>query len=153
MVVKISDPYAEKYAQYRAAATLRADARTIVTLSVVVLSMVMLYLLCRSRVNERLGLVAVYRLLGIPGRKLYAIFLLESGIAALTTLVPTVALTWAGIALAAGIPELNTALELPLPLAAAAGAAIVCYYLLVSVLPLGRLLRCSPASLAAKYDL
>ena len=153
MVVKISDPYAEKYAQYRAAATLRADARTIVTLSVVVLSMVMLYLLCRSRVNERLGLVAVYRLLGIPGRKLYAIFLLESGIAALTTLVPTVVLTWAGIALAAGIPELNTALELPLPLAAAAGAAIVCYYLLVSVLPLGRLLRCSPASLAAKYDL
>ena len=153
IVVKISDPYAEKYALYEAAATMRADARTIVTFSIVALSMVMLYLLCRSRVNERLGMVAVYRLLGIPGRKLYGIFLLESGIAAFTTLVPTVVLTWAGIALAAKIPELNSMLELPLPLAAAAGAAIVCYYLLVSVLPLGRLLRCSPASLAAKYDL
>ena len=153
IVVKISDPYAEKYALYQEAATMRADARTIVTFSVVALSMAMLYLLCRSRVNERLGLIAVYRMLGIPGRKLYGIFLLESGIAAVTTLVPTVALTWAGIALAAKIPEMNSILELPLGLAAAAGAAIVCYYLLVSVLPLGRLLRYPPASLAAKYDL
>jgi hypothetical protein len=95
----------------------------------------------------------VYRLLGIPGRKLYGIFLLESGIAAVTTLVPTVILTWVSIALAAKIPELNATLELPLGLAAMAGAAIVCYYLLVSVLPLGRLLRCPPAGLAAKYDL
>ena len=153
IVVKISDPYAEKYALYQEAATRRADARTIVTFSVVALSMAMLYLLCRSRVNERLGLIAVYRMLGIPGRKLYGIFLLESGIAAVTTLVPTVALTWAGIALAAKIPEMNSILELPLGLAAGAGAAIVCYYLLVSVLPLGRLLRYPPASLAAKYDL
>ena len=153
IIVKISDPYAEKYALYEAAASMRADARTIVTFSVVALSMVMLYLLCRSRVNERLGLIAVYRLLGIPGRKLYGIFLLESGIAAVTTLVPTVILTWVSIALAAKIPELNATLELPLGLAAMAGAAIVCYYLLVSVLPLGRLLRCPPAGLAAKYDL
>ena len=153
IIVTISDPYAEKYALYQEAASMRADARTIVTFSILALSMVMLYLLCRNRVNERLGMVAVYRLLGIPGRKLYGIFLLESGIAAVTTLVPTVLLTWAGIALAAKIPELKATLELPLPLAIAAGCAIVCYYLLVSVLPLGRLLRCSPASLAAKYDL
>ena len=151
--IKISDPYAEKYALYEAAATMRADARTIVTFSIVALSMLMLYLLCRSRVNERLGLIAVYRLLGIPGRKLYGIFLLESAIAAVTTLVPTVVLTWVGIALAAKIPELNSMLELPLSMATVAGVCIVCYYLLVSVLPLGRLLRCPPASLAAKYDL
>ena len=153
IVVKISDPYAQKYAQYEAAATMRADARTIVTVTVVALCMVMLYLLCRSRVNERLGLVAVYRLLGIPGRKLYGIFLMESGIAAVTTLVPTVALTWIGIALAEKIPEMKSTLELPWTLAAAVCGCIVCYYLLVSVLPLGRLLRCPPASLAAKYDL
>lgn len=153
IVVEVSDPYAEKLAAYEAAATKRADARTIVTVSVVVLCMVMLYLLCRSRVNERLGLIAVYRLLGIPGRKLYGIFLLESGIAALTTLVPAVALTWLGIVLAAQIPELESTLELPLHTAAMAGACIVCYYLLVSALPLGRLLRQPPAQLAAKYDL
>ncbi len=150
--VSISDPYAEKYAQYQAAATLRADGRTIVTVTIMALCMVMLYLLCRGRVNERLGLVAVYRLLGIPGRKLYGIFLLEAGIGALTALVPTVFLTWAGVALAAKIPELEASLELPWQIAVAAGAAIVCYYLLVSVLPLVRLLRYPPAHLATKYD-
>ena len=150
--VSISDPYAEKYALYQAAATKRADGRTIVTVTIMALCMVMLYLLCRGRVNERLGLVAVYRLLGIPGRKLYGIFLLEAGIGALTALVPTVFLTWAGVALATKIPELEASLELPWQIAVAAGAAIVCYYLLVSVLPLVRLLRYPPAHLATKYD-
>ena len=151
--VRIYDPYAQRYAEYEAAAVKRADGRTLVTLSVVALCMIMLYLLCRSRINERVGLIAVYRLLGIPGRKLYSIFLMESGIAALTTLLPTVVLTWLGISLAQKIPELESALELPPYVAAAAAIGIVMYYLLVSVLPLGRLLRQPPAQLAAKYDL
>ncbi len=151
--VEISDPYARKYAEYEAAATKRADARTVVTVSVILICMIMLYLLCRSRVNERLGMIAVYRLLGIPGRKLYIIFLMESGIAALTTLLPTVMLTWLGIMVAEKIPELESTLELPLQTAAIVAVCIVGYYLLVSVLPLGRLLRQPPAQLAAKYDL
>ena len=151
--VRISDPYAQKVAEYEAAATKRADGRTIVIAGVVALCMMMLYLLCRSRINERLGLIAVYRLLGIPGRKLYGIFLMESGVAALTTLVPTVILTWAGLWAVRLLPQQTLALELPLPVAMAAGAGIVAYYLLVSVLPLGRLLRQPPAQLAAKFDL
>ena len=151
--VKVSDPYAEKYAAYEAAATRRADSRTIVTATIAVLCMLMLYLLCRNRVNQRIGLIAVYRLLGIPGRKLYGIFLLESCISALTTLVPAVVLTWLGISFAGKIPELESTLELPLSVALLVGGCIVVYYLLVSVLPLGHLLRCPPARLAAKYDL
>jgi len=114
--------------------------------------MVMLYLLCHSRIHERIGLVAVYRLLGIPGKKLYGIFLMESGICALTTLVPTAVLTWLGIYAAQEIPELESVLELPWQAAAVVTAGIVCFYLLVTVLPLARLLRCPPARLAAKYD-
>ena len=153
IIVKVSDPYAEKYAEYQAAATKRADGRTIVTASVVALCMAMLYLLCRSQVSSRLGMVAVYRLLGIPGRKLYGIFLMESAVSALTTMVPTVSLTWLGIEIASHIPELESNLELPWYVAAAAGLCIVAYYLMVSVLPLGRLLRQPPAQLAAKYDI
>ena len=151
--VRVTDPYAQKVAEYEAAATKRADGRTIVIAGVVALCMMMLYLLCRSRINERLGLIAVYRLLGIPGRKLYGIFLMESGVAALTTLVPTVILTWAGLWAVRLLPQQTLALELPLPVALAAGAGIAAYYLLVSVLPLGRLLRQPPAQLAAKFDL
>ncbi len=151
--VRITDPYARKYAEYEAAATKRADGRTIVTVGVIAICMIMLYILCRSRVNERLGLIAVYRLLGIPGRKLYGIFLMESGVAALQTLIPAVAVTWLGIRLAASVPEWEILLDLPLHTAALVAVCIVVYYLLVSVLPLGRLLRQPPAQLAAKFDL
>ncbi len=102
--VTIRDPYGEKYAQYQQAATLRADARTIVSATILVLSMVMLYLLCRTKVNERLGLIAVYRLLGIPGRKLHGIFLLEGALSSLGTILPTAAITWLVISLAANVP-------------------------------------------------
>ena len=123
--IRISDPYAEKYAQYEAAAVKRADARTIVTVTIIGLSLAMLYLLCRSRINERIGLIAVYRLLGIPGRKLYGIFLMESGLGVLTTLLPTLVLTWLGVNLASRIPELDAMLQLPWNLAAISGVCII----------------------------
>ncbi len=91
--VSVQYPYAEKYAEYAEAAHLRADARSIVTATVLAICLVMLYLLCRAQVQERLGLVAVYRLLGIPKRKLHGIFLLESLLSAFGTVIPTTALT------------------------------------------------------------
>lgn len=151
--VKISDPYQEKYNEYAAAASIRADARTIVTATILALSMVMLYLLCRSQVQERLGLVAVYRLLGIPGRKLHGIFLMEGALSALGTIVPTVLLTWLAVTLGRMIPELEITLKLPWQAAAMVGVCVLAYYLLVSALPLARLLRLPPAQLAAKYDM
>ena len=151
--VTVRDPYQEKYDEYAAAASIRADARTIVTATILLLSMVMLYLLCRSQVQERLGLAAVYRLLGIPGRKLHGIFLLEGGLSALGTIVPTTALIWLVIHFGSRIPELKIALKRPWQAAALAGGGVVVYYLLVCVLPLIRLLRLPPAQLAAKYDM
>ena len=151
--VTVSDPYQEKYNEYAAAASIRADARTIVTATILLLSMVMLWLLCRSQVQERLGLVAVYRLLGIPGRKLHAIFLMEGALSALTTILPVTVLIWLGIHFGSGIPELKIALKLPWQAAAAAGGGVMLFYLLVCVLPLIRLLRLPPAQLAAKYDM
>lgn len=151
--VQIRDIYAEKYSQYQQAATIRADARTIVTATILVLSMVMLYLLCRTQVNQRLGLIAVYRLLGIPGRKLHGIFLLEGALSGATTVLPATALTWLVIALSGKIPELEASLELPWQAATLSALGILLYYLLVVLLPLARLLRLPPAQLAAKYDM
>ena len=151
--VIVRDPYQEKYNEYAQAASIRADARTIVTATILLLSMVMLALLCRSQVQERLGLVAVYRLLGIPGKKLHGIFLLEGLLSALGTILPATLLIWAGIHFGSGIPELKIALKLPWQAAAAAGGGVLLFYLLVCVMPLIRLLRLPPAQLAAKYDM
>lgn len=151
--IKVSDPYGETYRAYQEAAGLRANGRTIVIATLLVLSMVMLYLLCRAQVQERLGLLAVYRLLGIPGGKLYGIFLLEGTISALRTILPAALLTWAAAQILNQIPEIELTLILPWQAAAAVSLVILGYYLLVSLLPLSRLLKLPPAQLAAKYDI
>jgi predicted lysophospholipase L1 biosynthesis ABC-type transport system permease subunit len=151
--VEVVDAYASSWRRFQEASHLRADARTIVTATILVLCMVMLYLLCRAQVQERLGLIAVYRLLGIPKRKLHGIFLMEAVLSALGTIVPTAAVCWLGIHLLSGVPELEINLILPWQAAVAVSGALLVYYVIVSLLPLAQLLRLPPARLAAKYDM
>ena len=127
---------------------MRADARTILTVTIVAMSMVMLYLLRRAQVTERIGMLAVYRLLGVPARKLVGIFTLESLIATLTTALPSALAVYLALLL------LKDKAELLLPLSAAAWvyAGVTVFHLLVTLLPMLRLLRLPPARLAAKYD-
>lgn len=149
----ISDPYGETYRAYEEAASIRADGRTIVVVTLLALSMVMLYLLCRSQVQGRLSLLAVYRLLGIPKRKLYGIFAMESVFSALRTVLPAGILTYGAVSLMAKVPEIKLTLELPWLPATIVGLLILGYYLVVSLLPLYGPLKLPPARLAAKYDL
>lgn len=149
----LSDPYGETYRAYQEAASLRLDGRTVVIFTLIGLSLVMLYLLCRSQVRERLELLAVYRLLGIPGRKLYGIFLLEGLMASAETILPASAITWASVEILKQVPESKLDLILPPEAALAVCLVILAYYLTVSVLPLSRLLNLPPARLAAQYDI
>ena len=150
--VSVSDPYATKYEEYAKAAHLRADARTIVTGTVLAICLVMLYLLCRAQVQERLGLIAVYRLLGIPKAKLHGIFLLEALLSSLGSIIPTTVLTWIAIYVLDKLPDAADLL-LPWQAAVAVSGGVILYYILVSLLPLAHLLRLPPAQLAAKYDM
>ena len=151
--ITVTDEYGSQMEAYQEAARIRANARSIVTLSILVLSAVMLYLLQRTRVQERMEMIAVYRLLGIPGRKLTAIFGLESLLLSLKTALPAALLTWAGAALLTRMESLGLSLTLPWPAVLICFAAITLFYLLASILPLARLLRLPPAQLAAKYDM
>ena len=153
LIVSFSDPYEETYRVYAEAAGIRADARTIVTITILLLCMIMLYLLCRVQVQERIGLIAVYRLLGIPKRKLHSIFLLEASLSAFFTIIPTAIVTSIAITLLKKIPELAINLLLPWQAVVFVSGSLLIYYALVSILPLARLLRLPPAQLAAKYDM
>lgn len=138
---------------YRKASALRADARLVVTAAVIILSMVMLYLLQRSFVQQRIGMMSVYRLLGLPGRKLAGIFGLESFLLSLFSVLPAVALTWLTVQVLNLLTDLNFFMILPWQAGLAVYLAVAGYFLLVSLLPVFRLLRLPPARLAAKYDL
>ena len=149
----VTDANGDAWARYRAAATVKADGRTIVTVTVILLCMVMLWLLQRSTVQQRIGMMAVYRLLGIPGRKLSAIFGLESMLLSLVSVLPAAAVTFGVVRLLDALPSLEFSMVLGWKAALAVFAAITLYHLFVSLLPVWRLLRLPPSRLASKYDM
>ena len=151
--VERTDSWSDAWDAYNSATRMRLDGRRIVTLSILLLSMVMLYLLQRSGVQERVGMAAVYRLLGIPGYKLGVIFALESLLASLTVVLPCTAVTWAAVQAAERFPSVELNILLPWYGALAVFGGILCYHLLTSLLPLRRLMRLPPARLAAQYDI
>lgn len=151
--VRIVDPYQDQYDEYLKAAAIRTDARSIVTATVLAVCLIMLYLLCRTQARERIKLLAVYRLLGIPNRKLHVIFLFEGVISALTAIVPSALITWAAVVFIKTRTEIELSIILSRQAVTITVLGILIYYLFMSVLPLFKLLRLPPAQLAAKYDM
>ncbi len=149
----VKDTNTDSWNAYRRATSLRMDARQIVSFTVILLCVVMLSLLQRTRVQERIGLIAVYRLLGIPGGKLRAIFALESVFLALRSILPVTLVTWAVVAAMNSLPSMVSSLTLPWYAALACALLLLGFHILAGLLPLGRLLKLPPARLAAKYDL
>lgn len=150
--VDILDSYTDSWNQYRNASTMKADARTIVTATVLVAAAVMLYLLRRTQVQSRMEMLAVYRLLGIPRRKLAAIFSMESGLMFALSALPTAMVTYLVVTVLTSIEDIAFSMVLPWQAAAAVAAAILAYSLVVTLIPLRRLLHLPPAQLAARYD-
>ncbi len=152
IVVLVEDKYEDQYNQYLEAATVRMDARSIIIVSVLVLSAMMLYLLSRSHVVERMGMVAVYRLLGIPKRKMLSVFSLECLLLSLRSSLPAAVLTHTVITVLTILPETGFSMILPILASVAVYISITVFHLTVTALPLIRLLLLPPARLATKYD-
>ena len=150
--IDVKDDYADAWLEKVGQRDNRLDARTIVTVTVLIVCFAMLYLFQRSQVRERIGMVAVYRLLGIPGGKLATIFCMESFLVFLRTTLPVTALVWAVLAILSKIEVLEVPLYLTLKAAGIGAAAILVFHIIVSVIPLYRLLRQPPARLATKFD-
>jgi len=151
--IEVSDKYGWEYAEYEERTNMKVDARTIVTATVILTGAIMLYLMQRSKIRERMDLVAVYRLLGIPKRNLMVIFAVESLILTLRYGLPTVFVIWIGLKGMSMIAAFESvALYYPIWAAGLTIAAIAVYRLLIAVLPVARLLSKPPARLAAKYD-
>ena len=149
---ELTDRYADAYKEYADKVSVKLDARTIITAAVVILCAVMLYLLQRSAIRENMDLIVVYRLLGIPKRDLVAVFLLESLIHTLKYALPVTVLTWAALYVMSAAGLLDTAVYFPVWAAALCFMFIAVIRMLVSVIPVLRLLREMPAKLAARYD-
>ncbi|MBO5322554.1 MAG: ABC transporter ATP-binding protein/permease [Oscillospiraceae bacterium] len=151
--ITVIDDYTTSWEAYTQASHMKADARTIVTVTVMILAAVMLYLLRRAQVHTRIELLAVYRLLGIPKGKLSAIFSMESLMQFALSALPAAAVTWGVVTVLTKIEDIAFAMVLPWQAALLCAVVIFVYHLLVSLIPLYRLLALPPAQLASKFDL
>ena len=149
---KVIDNYEDSWNAYRSASQMRVDARTIVTMTVLLLSAAMLYFLRRSQIQSRIELLVVYRLLGIPKGKLLLIFSLESCLGFLIGGGIAGILTYGVVTVLTGIEDVAFSMVLPWQAALSVLGGILAYYLLVTAVSLLRLLRLPPAKLAAKFD-
>ena len=153
LAITVSDRYSKDMADYTERTALKLDARTVITFTVLITAALMLYLMQRSKIRERMDLIAVYRLLGIPKRNLVTVFAIESLILTIKYALPTVLGIFAAFKVMAMIEMLaGSALLFPLWAAALTFAAITVFRLLVATLPVLSLLSQPPARLAAKYD-
>ncbi len=151
--VRVEDYHSSYMAAYEAATKEQLGARSIVTATILIMSMVMVYLLLKVRVSERRGMIAVYRLLGIPGRQVIRIFALETILLSLISTLPAAAVTWLVLTVMTKLPSVAFEMLLPVGAAAVAYGLLLVFHLAASLLPVGKLLKLPPAVLAARYDI
>ena len=150
--ISYADYHAAEYDVYLSNLNTRQSGRIIVIASVVLLSLVMLYLMQRSRIKERMDLVTVYRLLGVPKRNMMLIFAFESLITTLKFSLPTVSLVFIAIQILSKVEVLETMLLFPWWAALLTFGTILIIRLIFALIPIFTLNRKPPARLAADYD-
>lgn len=150
--VIVTDHYSDYMAAYRSAAAIRVNARMIVTATILLVSAVMLLLLLKARVNERIEMIAVYRLLGVPNWKTTSIFAFECLCLSFSSALPSALLTWAVIKALTVMPSISFQMRLPLSIALLSYAIALLFHIAAALIPVFRLLRLPPAVLAGKYD-
>ena len=150
--VEISDPYTTAMERYTTAAKERVNARMIVTVTVLLITVVMLFIMQKARMDERKEMLGVYRLLGISSGRVYLIFILEALCQSITSALPASTVVWGIITALNMIPEISFGMVLPLYAAATAYVIALTVHLIASLRPVRKLLKMPPAVLAGMYD-
>ena len=151
--LEVRDIYEETLSRYIEASKLKMDARFIVTVSVMAVSLIMLYLLRLSQIEGEIVMLSVYRLLGIPKRKLCSIFMVDSLINTFITALPTALLTFLTVFVLNILPSVNLNFVLTFPVSLLIYLLISLFHLVVPLIPLIRLLSLPPAQLATRSDI
>jgi len=152
LTISYADYNAAEYNVYYESLNTRQSGRVVVIASVVLLSLVMLYLMQRSRIKERMDLVTVYRLLGVPKRNMMLIFAFETIITTGKFSLPTVAIIFLAMKILSGVETLGMALMFPWWAAILTFGAIMVIRMIFALIPIFTLNRKPPARLAADYD-
>lgn len=143
----ITDSYAEELAEYEEARTVKVDARLIITVTIFVVSMVLLYFSMKSNAMKKIESIMVYRFIGIKKSSILMIFAIESGLLTCYTSIPAVLLTSIVLKFIASIPSLELTLVYPWGATAVVGLFLLAINTITGILPIVSFVRKPPAQL------
>lgn len=151
--VVVTDAHTDAIEDYKESMKEQFGARVIVTASIFLVSMVILYFMMKSNAVSKITDIGVYRLLGISKNSIIGMFALESFMITTYTSLVTVILTTIVTKFLGNIPSLG--MTVIYPWYAFVGTVIFIYLanVIIGVMPVVRLLKLPPAALAAKYDI
>ncbi|MBQ9910591.1 MAG: ATP-binding cassette domain-containing protein [Lachnospiraceae bacterium] len=150
--IDVNDTYGREYASFMSRRSVRLQTRFVITAAAGLLCLAMLYVIQRFRVRDRMDMITVYRLLGIPGRDAVAVFVLENLLMTLKYALPTVFLAWTVVTLLPVLGVSAVTIEIPAWMAFATLGLVALMQTIVAVLPVLRLLKLPPARLAGLHD-
>lgn len=150
--VQMQDEYYDAYGSFMAGRIRKMQTRIIIMGAIALLCLVMLYILQRFRVRDRLGMISVYRLLGLPARDSIGVFILENVLLTLKYVVPTVFIVWAAVTVLPYFGVDIIPISIPLWVPFATVGVILVIQIVSAVISVVRLLVIPPAKLASKYD-
>ena len=151
--VTIEDTYGTTMSAYKENLQVKFDARIIVTVTIFIVSMIILYFMMKANAVSKITDLGVYRLLGISKKSIIGMFALENAVLTTYTSLIGVLGTAAVTKFLGSIPALQ--MNIVFPWYAVLGTIVFLYALniVVGIMPIRKILQLPPAQLAAKYDI
>ena len=151
--IMVSNPAQEILKEYRAKKSEDFNSRIIVTVTIFMVSLVILYFMMKASAVQRIGDLGVYRLIGISKSSIVGLFAFENAVLTTYTSLVGAVLTTFVTFIISSIPSLG--FEINYPWYAFILTILFLYLanIVVGVLPIRKLLKLPPAQLASKYDI
>ncbi len=153
LVVQVENEYREAVDAYLSERAGKVGVRVLLTITVVVISMVILYFMMKANAISRMQDLGVYRMLGISKAGITGMFAYENFLLTSMTSLPGVILAVFTTYVIGKIPNFGGNYEASFPLCAGLLIGIYLMNIFIGVLPVRKMLKLPPAQLASKYDI
>ncbi len=142
--------YGDEIKEYEDARKSGLNTRTIITLTIALISMIILYFTMKSNAIRRTQELVVYRLIGIGPGNILAAYIMELFMITTYTQLPAVILTGGVMKFLSGIETLGFATSCPWYLIFGLMAVIYLANIIIGLIPIFEIVKLPPATLAAK---
>ena len=146
----LSIPSETEIKEYKEQHSVDMDAKQLITLVIMLISMIMVYFTIKSNAVSRSEELTVYRLIGISRGSILKAYMLEMVLMTSYTSLPAVLVTSGVIKFISSIPSLQISMNFPWWSILLLLVCIYAVHIFISIVPVYGILSKPPATLAVK---